>query len=64
MLVLECGLTEEMKWGCPRYTLEKSNVVLIHRFKDYCALMFMKAVLVKDPDSILIQQTENIQVSR
>jgi uncharacterized protein YdeI (YjbR/CyaY-like superfamily) len=63
-LVLECGLTEELKWGCPCYTLEKTNVVLIHGFKDYCALLFMKGALLKDPEKILVQQTENVQAAR
>jgi uncharacterized protein YdeI (YjbR/CyaY-like superfamily) len=64
MLVLECGLTEELKWGCPCYTFQNSNIVLIHGFKDYCALLFMKGVLLKDAEGILVQQTENVQVSR
>jgi uncharacterized protein YdeI (YjbR/CyaY-like superfamily) len=63
-LVLECCLTEELKWGCPCYTLEKTNVVLIHGFKDYCALLFMKGALLKDPEKILVQQTENVQAAR
>jgi len=63
-IVLDCGLTEELKWGCPCYTLEKKNVVLIHGFKDYCALLFMKGALLKDPEGILIQQTENVQAAR
>jgi uncharacterized protein YdeI (YjbR/CyaY-like superfamily) len=64
MLVLECGLTEELKWGCPCYTNKKSNIVLIHGFKDYCALLFMQGALLKDPKGILIQQTENVQAAR
>lgn len=64
MLVLDCGLTEELKWGCPCYTYQNSNVVLIHGFKDYCALLFMKGVLLKDPEKILVQQTENVQAAR
>ncbi len=64
MLVLDCGLTEELKWGCPCYTVEKSNIVLIHGFKDYCALLFMQGALLKDPKKILIQQTENVQSAR
>jgi uncharacterized protein YdeI (YjbR/CyaY-like superfamily) len=64
MLVLDCGLTEELKWGCPCYTLEKSNIVLIHGFKEYCALLFMKGALLKDARKILVQQTENVQASR
>lgn len=63
-LALDCGLTEELKWGCPCYTFQGSNVVLIHGFNDYCALLFMKGALLKDPESILVQQTENVQSSR
>jgi uncharacterized protein YdeI (YjbR/CyaY-like superfamily) len=63
-IVLDCGLTEELKWGCPCYTHQKSNIVLIHVFKDYCALLFFKGALLKDPSGILIQQTENVQVAR
>jgi uncharacterized protein YdeI (YjbR/CyaY-like superfamily) len=63
-IVLDCGLKEELKWGCPCYTLEKSNIVLIHAFKDYCALLFFKGVLLKDPKGLLIQQTKNVQVAR
>lgn len=63
-IVLECGLTEELKWGCPCYTSEKRNIVLIHGFKDYCALLFFKGALLKDPKGILIQQTENVQAAR
>ena len=64
MIVLDCGLTEELKWGQPCYTWEGSNVVLIHGFKEYCALLFFKGVLLKDPKKILIQQTENVQAAR
>ena len=64
MLILDCGLTEELKWGCPCYTIEKSNIVLIHGFKNYCALLFMQGALLKDPKGILIQQTENVQSAR
>jgi uncharacterized protein YdeI (YjbR/CyaY-like superfamily) len=64
MIVLDCGLTEELKWGCPCYTFEEKNVVLIHGFKEYCALLFMKGALLKDPKRILIQQTENVQGAR
>jgi len=64
MIVLDCGLTEELKWGVPCYTFEKSNVVLIHVFKEYCALLFHKGVLLPDPNRILIQQTENVQAAR
>lgn len=63
-IVLDCGLTEELKWGVPCYTFQKSNVVLIHGFKDYCALLFHKGALLNDPDAILIQQTENVQAAR
>src|SRR5688572_26050614 len=63
-IVLDCGLTEELKWGCPCYTLEGANVVLIHGFKDYCALLFHKGVLLKDSKKIMIQQTENVQSAR
>jgi uncharacterized protein YdeI (YjbR/CyaY-like superfamily) len=62
--VLECGLTEELKWGCPCYTLEGNNIVLIHVFKEYCALLFFKGVLMNDADGILIQQTKNVQAGR
>jgi uncharacterized protein YdeI (YjbR/CyaY-like superfamily) len=64
MLALDCGLTEELKWGCPCYTQQKNNVVLIHGFKNYCALLFMQGALLKDPKNILIQQTENVQSAR
>jgi uncharacterized protein YdeI (YjbR/CyaY-like superfamily) len=63
-LALDGGLTEELKWGCPCYTFQKSNIVLIHGFKEYCALLFFKGALLKDPDGILIQQTENVQAAR
>ena len=63
-IVLDCGLTEELKWGCPCYTFEKRNIVLIHGFKEYCALLFFKGALLKDPQGILIQQTENVQSAR
>jgi uncharacterized protein YdeI (YjbR/CyaY-like superfamily) len=63
-VVLDCGLTEELKWGCPCYTLEKSNIVLIHVFKEYCALLFFKGALLNDANGILIQQTENVQAAR
>jgi uncharacterized protein YdeI (YjbR/CyaY-like superfamily) len=63
-IVLDCHLVEELKWGCPCYIYEKSNIVLIHVFKEYCALLFMKGVLLKDPKGILIQQTENVQSGR
>ena len=63
-IVLDTGLIEELKWGVPCYTFEKSNVVLIHGFKEYCAVLFPKGVLLKDPEGILIQQTENTQAAR
>jgi uncharacterized protein YdeI (YjbR/CyaY-like superfamily) len=63
-IILGCGLTEELKWGKPCYTFQQSNVVLIHGFKDYCALLFMKGALLKDAKGILIQQTENVQAAR
>ncbi len=63
-IILDCGLTEELKWGKPCYTFHKSNVVLIHGFKEYCALLFHKGVLLKDTEDILIQQTENVQSAR
>jgi uncharacterized protein YdeI (YjbR/CyaY-like superfamily) len=64
VIVLDCGLTEELKWGCPCYTLEGSNIVLIHGFKEYCALLLMKGALLKDSKGILVQQTENVQAAR
>lgn len=63
-LCLASGLNEELKWGQACYDLEGSNVVLIHGFKDYCALLFMKGALLKDPKGILIQQTKNVQAGR
>lgn len=63
-IVLSSGLTEELKWGCPCYTLDGANVVLIHDFKDYCALLFHKGALLKDSKAILIQQTKNVQSAR
>jgi uncharacterized protein YdeI (YjbR/CyaY-like superfamily) len=63
-IVLDCELTEELKWGCPCYMDGKSNIVLIHVFKEYCALLFFKGALLKDPNGILIQQTENVQAAR
>src|SRR5947199_6473534 len=63
-IVLDCGLTEELKWGCPCYTFQKSNIVLIHGFKEYCALLFFKGALLNDANGILIQQTENVQAAR
>lgn len=63
-IVLSCDLAEELKWGQPCYTLENSNIVLIHGFKEYCALLFFKGVLLQDPEKILVQQTENVQAAR
>jgi len=63
-IILDCGLTEELKWGVPCYTFQKKNIVLIHGFKDYCAILFIKGVLLKDARGILIQQTENVQAGR
>jgi uncharacterized protein YdeI (YjbR/CyaY-like superfamily) len=69
-IVLDCGLTEELKWGCPCYTYrtaagtQNSNIVLIHTFKEYCALLFFKGALLNDGDGILVQQTENVQSAR
>ena len=62
--VLDCGLTEDLKWGVPCYSFQNSNVVLIHGFKDYCALLFHKGVLLNDTNNILIQQTEHVQSAR
>jgi uncharacterized protein YdeI (YjbR/CyaY-like superfamily) len=64
MIILHCGLSEELKWGKPCYTFQKSNIVLIHGFKEYCALLFFKGDLLHDADGILIQQTENVQAGR
>lgn len=63
-IILDCGLTEELKWGVPCYTFQKSNIVLIHVFKEYCAILFFKGALLNDPNGILIQQTENVQAAR
>ena len=63
-IVLDCGLTEELKWGVLVTRFEKSNIVLIHGFKEYCALLFFKGALLNDPNGILIQQTENVQAAR
>ena len=63
-IVLDCDLVEELKWGQPCYTFEKRKIVLIHGFKEYCALLFFKGALLKDPKNILIQQTENVQSAR
>ncbi|MFK0521820.1 YdeI family protein [Paenibacillus illinoisensis] len=63
-IILDCGLTEDFKWMHPCYTLDGKNIVLIHGFKEYCALLFHKGALLKDPHGILIQQTENVQAAR
>jgi uncharacterized protein YdeI (YjbR/CyaY-like superfamily) len=63
-IVLSCGLSEELKWGCPCYTFGEKNIVLIHGFKEYCALLFFKGALLADADNILIQQTKNVQSAR
>ncbi|KQB99824.1 YdeI family protein [Pedobacter sp. Hv1] len=63
-IVLKCGLNEELKWGTPCYTYHKNNIVLIHAFKEYCALLFFKGALLQDPDGVLIQQSENVQAAR
>ena len=63
-IILDCNLAEELKWGCPCYSFEKSNIVLIHVFKEYCALLFFKGALLKDTKGILIQQTANVQSAR
>jgi uncharacterized protein YdeI (YjbR/CyaY-like superfamily) len=63
-IILDCQVTEELKWGVPCYTFQKSNIVLIHVFKEYCAILFVKGALLKDANVILIQQTENVQAAR
>lgn len=63
-IVLDCHLTEELKWGVPCYTFQDSNIVLLHVFKEYCAMLFFKGALLNDPDNRLIQQTENVQAAR
>lgn len=60
----DCGLTEELKWGCPCYTVDGRNVVLIHVFKDYCAFLFFNGALLKDAKKILVQQSANVQAAR
>jgi uncharacterized protein YdeI (YjbR/CyaY-like superfamily) len=71
IIALDCGLTEELKWGCPCYVFQaslagrqESNIVLIHMFKEYCALLFFKGALLNDPEGILIQQTKDVQSAR
>lgn len=63
-IILDCGLAEELKWGQPCYLFGNRNVVLIHGFKEYCALLFFKGALLDDPEGILIQQTANVQAAR
>jgi len=63
-IILDCGLVEELKWGCPCYTFENANIILIHGFKEYCAVLFFKGALLNDPEGILIQQTKNVQSAR
>lgn len=63
-IALDCGLTEELKWGCPCYTYKNKNIVLIHGFKDYCAFLFHKGALLRDEKKLLIQQTKNVQSAR
>jgi uncharacterized protein YdeI (YjbR/CyaY-like superfamily) len=64
IIILDCQLTEDFKWGVPCYTFEDKNIVLIHGFKDYCAILFFKGALLKDTAGILIRQTENVQAGR
>lgn len=63
-IALSTELVEDLKWGCPCYTFEGKNIFLIHGFKEYCALLFFKGALMKDPEQILIQQSENVQAAR
>lgn len=63
-IILDRRLTEDLKWGVPCYTLDDKNIVLIHGFKEYCAILFIKGSLMKDPHGLLIQQTENVQAGR
>jgi uncharacterized protein YdeI (YjbR/CyaY-like superfamily) len=63
-IILDCGLTEELRWGQPCYTFEKRNIVLMHGFKEYCALLFFKGALLNDAQGILVTQTENVQSAR
>lgn len=63
-IILDCGLIEELKWGVPCYTYKESNIVLMHGFKEYCALLFHKGVLLMDTHGLLVQQTKNVQAAR
>ena len=63
-IIIDCGLNEELKWGCPCYTSQKRNIVLIHVFKEYCAVLFFKGALLQDSGGVLIQQTEHVQSAR
>ncbi len=63
-IILDCGLTEELKWGVPCYTLEGKNILLIHGFKEYCAILFVKGALIGDAERLLVRQTENVQAAR
>lgn len=63
-IILDCRLNEELKWGCPCYTFNAGNVVLIHTFKEYCALLFFKGALLNDAHTLMIRQTENVQAAR
>jgi len=63
-IALDTELVEDLKWGCPCYRYEGKNIFLIHGFKEYCALLFFKGALMKDPENILIQQSENVQAAR
>jgi uncharacterized protein YdeI (YjbR/CyaY-like superfamily) len=63
-IILDCGLTETLKWGCPCYTFDEKNIVLLHTFKEYCAILFFKGALLSDPNKILVQQTKNVQAAR
>jgi uncharacterized protein YdeI (YjbR/CyaY-like superfamily) len=64
MIILDCPLTEELKWGVPCYTVDGKNIALIHGFKEYCAILFVKGALLQDTQGLLIQQTENVQAAR
>lgn len=63
-ILLGCGLAEVLKWGCPCYVQDENNIVLIHTFKEYCAVLFFKGALLKDPNGHLVQQTRNVQSAR